>query len=188
MAGLILQFLTMLVLFALSAFFSGSETILFSITPAQRQRIRERDVAADKRIGRCLSDSARLLSTLLVGNTFVNFAVAAMATIAVVAATRLDVVPNLCVCTAIFFLGMLSNYLFQRRTGLEALDWVLGLLYSICPNWQFFWLVDAVAVNKPIPMSYIWMSALYTFLYIVLASLWAVAIFSGKEAAGDSRN
>ena len=78
MAGLILQSLTMLVLFALSAFFSGSETILFSITPAQRQRIRERDAAADTRIGRCLSDSARLLSTLLVGNTLVNFAIAAL--------------------------------------------------------------------------------------------------------------
>ncbi|MBR3221401.1 MAG: HlyC/CorC family transporter [Kiritimatiellae bacterium] len=78
MAGLILQLLTMLVLFALSAFFSGSETILFSITPAQRQRIRERDAAADKRIGLCLSDSARLLSTLLVGNTLVNFAIASL--------------------------------------------------------------------------------------------------------------
>ena len=129
-----------------------------------------------------------VIADLLKALLLVNFAVAAMATIAVVAATRLDVVPNLCVCTAIFFLGMLSNFLFQRKTGLEALDWVLGLLYSICPNWQFFWLVDAVAVNKPIPVSYVLMTALYTALYIVLASLWAVAIFSGKEAAGDSRN
>ena len=129
-----------------------------------------------------------VIADLLKALLLVNFAVAAMATIAVVAATRLDVVPNLCVCTAISFLGMLSNYLFQRSTGIEALDWVLGLFYSICPNWQFFWLVDAVAVNKPIPMSYIWMSALYTALYIVFASLWAVAIFSNKEAAGDSRN
>ena len=72
------QVLLMCMLFALSAFFSGSETILFSITPAQRQRIRERDSAADMRIGRCLSDSARLLSTLLVGNTFVNFAIASL--------------------------------------------------------------------------------------------------------------
>ena len=78
MATLAIQLLTMLALFALSAFFSGAETILFSITPVQRQRIRERDAAADVRIGRCLSDSARLLSTLLVGNTFVNFAIASL--------------------------------------------------------------------------------------------------------------
>lgn len=64
------------VLFCLSAFFSGSETILFSLTGAQRSRIRLRDPAADRAIGRCVEDSAMLLSTLLVGNTFVNFAIA----------------------------------------------------------------------------------------------------------------
>ena len=78
MTVLVVQILVLLVLCALSAFFSGSETILFSITPAQRQRIRARNAAADDRIGRCLSDSARLLSTLLVGNTFVNFAIASL--------------------------------------------------------------------------------------------------------------
>ena len=78
MTVLALQILSLLVLCAMSAFFSGSETILFSITAAQRQRIRARDAAADERIGRCLSDSARLLSTILVGNTFVNFAIASL--------------------------------------------------------------------------------------------------------------
>ena len=71
-----LQIVTLAALFALSAFFSGSETILFSLTPAQLQRIGERNPSAAKLINRCLADSAVLLSTLLVGNTFVNFAVA----------------------------------------------------------------------------------------------------------------
>jgi len=75
---LALQILLLLALFALSAFFSGSETVVFSVTPAQRQRIRSRDRRADERIGRCLADSALLLSTLLVGNTFVNFAIASV--------------------------------------------------------------------------------------------------------------
>ena len=48
MTTLLLQILLLLVLCALSAFFSGSETILFSVTPAQRQRIRARDAAADE--------------------------------------------------------------------------------------------------------------------------------------------
>lgn len=63
------------VLFFLSAFFSGSETVLFSLTGAQRARIRARNPKADARIGRCLNDKALLFSTLLVGNTFVNFAI-----------------------------------------------------------------------------------------------------------------
>lgn len=68
----------LLVLFLLSAFFSGSETVLFSLTSAQSGRIRERDPEAAARIGRCLEDSALLLSTLLVGNTIVNFLIATL--------------------------------------------------------------------------------------------------------------
>ena len=63
------------ILFALSAFFSGSETVLFSLTPSQRARIRAKGGKTDERIGKCLADQAILFSTLLVGNTFVNFAI-----------------------------------------------------------------------------------------------------------------
>ena len=66
------------VLFALSAFFSSAETVLFSLTGAQRARIKARSPAADVRIGRCLDDQAALFSTLLVGNTFVNFAISTL--------------------------------------------------------------------------------------------------------------
>jgi putative hemolysin len=65
-------------LLLLSAFFSSAETVLFSITPAQRSRIRSKNPKADARLERCLADPALLLSTLLVGNTFVNFAVATL--------------------------------------------------------------------------------------------------------------
>ena len=70
--------LALLPLFLLSAFFSIAETVLLSLTGAQRARIKERDPAADVRIGRCLADQAALFSTLLVGNTFVNFAISTL--------------------------------------------------------------------------------------------------------------
>ncbi|MBR1921335.1 MAG: DUF21 domain-containing protein, partial [Kiritimatiellae bacterium] len=62
-------------LFLLSAFFSGAETVLFSLTGAQRERIRARSPRADALITKCLADKAVLFSTLLVGNTLVNFAI-----------------------------------------------------------------------------------------------------------------
>ena len=65
-------------LFILSAFFSSAETVLFSLTGAQRARIKSRNPDADVRIGRCLADKAALFSTLLVGNTFVNFAISTL--------------------------------------------------------------------------------------------------------------
>ena len=72
----VLQIVLLVVLFSLSFFFSGSETILFSLSPSQRQRIGERNPEAGARVAACLEDSALLLSTLLVGNTLVNFAIA----------------------------------------------------------------------------------------------------------------
>ena len=65
-------------LFLHSAFFSSAETVLLSLTGAQRARIKARNAAADRRIANCLSDKALLFSSLLVGNTFVNFAIAAL--------------------------------------------------------------------------------------------------------------
>ena len=62
-------------LFLLSAFFSGAETVLFSLTGAQRERIRARSPRSDSAIARCLADKAVFFSTLLVGNTLVNFAI-----------------------------------------------------------------------------------------------------------------
>jgi putative hemolysin len=65
-------------LFLLSAFFSGAETVLFSLTGAQRERIRAKSAAADALITKSLADKAVLFSTLLVGNTLVNFAISTL--------------------------------------------------------------------------------------------------------------
>ena len=75
---LVLQLVLLVVLFSLSFFFSGSETILFSLSPSQRQRIGERNARAGAEVSECLGDSALLLSTLLVGNPLVNFAIASI--------------------------------------------------------------------------------------------------------------
>jgi len=75
---LVLNGVLLLVLIALSAFFSASETVLFSLSPIQVQRIRNRNPIAGGRLDTLLGDPALLLSTLLVGNTLVNFAIASM--------------------------------------------------------------------------------------------------------------
>jgi len=75
---MIFALLILPVLLFLSAFFSSSETVLFSLTGTQRARIAERNAAAGQRIAKCLADKAVLFSTILVGNTFVNFAISAI--------------------------------------------------------------------------------------------------------------
>lgn len=68
----------LLLVLILLAFFSGSETVLFSLSPIQVQRIRNRNPVAGARLETLLSDLALILSTLLVGNTLVNFAIASL--------------------------------------------------------------------------------------------------------------
>jgi len=68
----------LLALFGLSAFFSGSETALFALTPVQAQRIRDRNPRAGARLQRLLSQPERVLSTILIGNTIVNVAIASV--------------------------------------------------------------------------------------------------------------
>ena len=143
-----------------------------------------------------------VLSDFLLAITLLFFAVAAMATLTVVFATRLDMVPNLCVSTVLFALGLMANYLFQPEGGIcspfhmlladgemvAQLDsWVRTVFYALLPNWQFFWLADALATRKAIPMAYLGYSAVYVLLYIVLCSMWAVLVFQDKEIAKDSR-
>ncbi len=117
----------------------------------------------------------------------INFAVVAMSTIAVGFATKVDIVPNLSLCTIVFFLGLVSSYLFQRDTSSTFLNMIFKFCYAVLPNWQFFWLADAIAVNRPIPFSYVLDSFVYVVLYTAICSLWAVALFQNKEIAGDNR-
>ncbi len=127
------------------------------------------------------------LEDLACALVLLNFAVIAMSTLAVVFATRLDIVPNLSVCCTIFFLGLVSSYLFQRQTDSELLNTLFAFCYAVIPNWQYFWLADAVAVNRPIPVSYVIDCALYVMLYVTICSMWAIAVFQNKEIAGDLR-
>jgi len=72
------------VLFALSAVFSGSETALFSLSHAQRERLQEKRPRAGGRIGRLLAEPDRLLGTILLGNLLVNTSASACFTLAII--------------------------------------------------------------------------------------------------------
>jgi putative hemolysin len=73
---LIIQCLTMVALFLFSAFFSSSETALFSLNPIQLHHLRKTRPAAADRIQRILAIPTHLLSTILIGNTLVNVTLA----------------------------------------------------------------------------------------------------------------
>ncbi|MFH0778184.1 MAG: hemolysin family protein [Candidatus Eisenbacteria bacterium] len=67
------------VLLILSAFFSGSETCLFSLRSTEVAALARSESATDRRIARVLERPSHLLTSILVGNTLVNVASSAVA-------------------------------------------------------------------------------------------------------------
>jgi len=78
----LITFLTVLMLglLAVSAFFSGAEAALFSLTRLQLHQLEERRDRASRRILHLLSNPQETLSAILVGNNLVNIAISSLAT------------------------------------------------------------------------------------------------------------
>ncbi|MFC1806836.1 CNNM domain-containing protein [Candidatus Omnitrophota bacterium] len=76
-----LHILTFLVLIGLSAFFSGSETALFSLTGFQKKRLQSKNPARSKIISILLESPRRTLATILIGNMLVNITATSVLTI-----------------------------------------------------------------------------------------------------------
>lgn len=121
---------------------------------------------------------SRLHWPLLPALVLVWFSVLAMGTLATALSTRLDMVPNLIVCGVVFVLGLVSDYLFGRQAAENAAAFVL---YNLIPNWQLFWLADALAAQKQIPWPYVAWAALYIAAFIGGFYLLALGLFHRRE-------
>ena len=62
-------------------------------------------------------------------------------------------VPTLAICSALFLLGLVSDYFWGERA--KAGSWWASILYAVTPNWQLFWLADALEGTQKIPLSYL---------------------------------
>ena len=74
------QVFILIVLLLLSGFFSSAETALFSISKAKAIHLAKQKGATNRLIKKMKDDPHRLLSTILIGNNFVNVGASAMAT------------------------------------------------------------------------------------------------------------
>lgn len=113
----------------------------------------------------------------------VMFAVWAMGSFATALSTRLAVAGNLTLCFIIFMCGLMSDYLFGRFAGE---NWVAGILYAAVPNWQLFWMADALAAGKHIPGSYLLLGGGYVVLLVGFFTLLGVILFMDREV-GEQR-
>jgi ABC-type transport system involved in multi-copper enzyme maturation permease subunit len=177
---------------------------------------------------------------LIPAAVLILFALWILAALALACSTRLDMIPTLAICSALFLLGLMSDYLFGRRAEpvwrhdlteevnssrwsekqkallaemvakydqdrngkldssernkISAEDqaqlqragmggaWWASVLYTITPNWQLFWLADALAEAKStIPWAYVGKAFVYVTAYVGAALAGAILLFQERE-------
>jgi hypothetical protein len=109
---------------------------------------------------------------LLPAGILILFALWILAALALACSTRFDTIATLAICTAIFLVGLMSDYFFGRAA--EHGSWWASTLYSVIPNWQLFWLADAINMGK----------STYHWAYVAKAFVYAVCYAGAALAAG----
>lgn len=108
-----------------------------------------------------------------------------MGAISAALATRCGIVTNLTSCSILFFLGLISKYVSTHWLG----GGFSGDLFSaILPNWQYFWMADALAAHTQIPLRYLGWALVYSIIYGGFWTVWAMALFNDREVAKDAIN
>ena len=117
---------------------------------------------------------------LVPAGILVLFALWILAALALTCSTRLDTIPTLAICSAFFLIGLMSDYLLGRRA--EAGEWWASTLYTIVPNWQVFWLADALSLGKnTLPWAYVGKAFAYAVAYAGAVLAVGTALFEERE-------
>ena len=163
-----------------------------------------------------------------------------LAGLALVCSTRLEIIPTLTICSLLFLMGLMSDYMFgrwaepawvafpsqqsvqsgpfsdeqkkilsstiskvdvnenekidvQEMESLASEDIQLmkdadldrklwaTVVYTLVPNWQLFWLADALENDKTVPWSYVGRSFAYVAFYLSALMALAVISFESRE-------
>ncbi|MBU0677195.1 MAG: hypothetical protein KJ626_03690 [Verrucomicrobia bacterium] len=124
--------------------------------------------------GKLTSFAAHYNLALFPVSLLITMAVLVLTAVAVSLATRLHIVPTLSLCSALLLVGLISDYLFGRHAADHA---VAAFLYGIIPNWQHFWVVDALNGGGSVPWIYIGWAGLYALVYLTGVLALGIATF-----------
>lgn len=117
---------------------------------------------------------------LLPAAILILFALWILAAIALACSTRFDTIPTLAICSAIFLLGLMSDYFFGQRA--QKGEWWATTLYSVIPNWQIFWLADAIETGRStFQWQYVGKALAYAACYTGAALAAGAVLFEERE-------
>ncbi len=110
----------------------------------------------------------------------VFLAVLVLTAFAVTFATRFSQVVTLVLCSGVFMLGLLSDYYFGGGHGQQQTQ-LAKLAYRVLPNFQFFWLGDAITQQLDIPAAHVRRVCAYAGIYIAAVLAGGTALFQTRE-------
>lgn len=116
---------------------------------------------------------------LLPACILILFALLVLAGLALACSTRLEMIPTMAICSAVFVLGLMSEFLFLSRV--EQGQWWAKILFTVTPNWQLFWMADALEGKKEIPWSYVGQATGYMVSYLGASLCAALLLFEDRE-------
>jgi ABC-type transport system involved in multi-copper enzyme maturation permease subunit len=129
--------------------------------------------------GRMGADYKGLDWRVIPASVLILMALLILAALALACSTRVEVVPTLAICSALFLLGLVSDYFWGTRA--KAGSWWASVLYAVTPNWQLFWMADALEQNNKIPLSYLGEALGYAAAYISAILALALTLFEDRE-------
>lgn len=116
--------------FALAAMLTLAAFVIFQFTQQQQS----------------LGQAATVDWRLVPAGILIMFALWILAAVALACSTRFDMIPTLAICSAVFLIGIVSDYVFGTRAAKGA--WWASVLYTVTPNWQLFWLGDTLETGQ----------------------------------------
>ncbi len=117
---------------------------------------------------------------LVPASILIMFALWILAGLALACSTRVDMIPTLAICSALFLLGLMSQYFFVDKA--KAGTWWASVLYTVTPNWQLFWIADALDTGKgEFYWGYVGKAFAYVVCYVGAALAVALVLFEDRE-------
>jgi ABC-type transport system involved in multi-copper enzyme maturation permease subunit len=108
-----------------------------------------------------------------------------LASIAVAVSTRLSLVPNLVLCTAVYVLGNLVPMLVNSSVGQSypIVQFVAELLATILPGLENFDIYGAISTGRAVPLIYLVWAGVYCLLFTTVMMLVALLLFEDRDLA-----
>ncbi len=106
-------------------------------------------------------------------------ALAILSSIAVAVATRLGMIATFVISFAAIVAGFAADQILKPLA--DEGEWWAALLYRAIPNFQCFWMIDALSDNRVIPWSYLASAGAYGLLYALAILLLGMALFETRE-------